>query len=50
MRGLLHDVGLFDLQAFAGALTVLIAVAVLAGAIPARRAASVDPLRIMTSE
>jgi ABC-type antimicrobial peptide transport system permease subunit len=50
LRGLLYDVGRFDPWAFAGALSVLAAVALLAGAVPARRVASVDPLSILRSD
>jgi ABC-type antimicrobial peptide transport system permease subunit len=50
LRGLLYDVGLFDPWAFAGALGVLAAVALLAGAVPARRVAPVDPLMVLGSD
>lgn len=50
LRGLLYDVGLFDPWAFAGALGVLAAGALVAGAVPARRVASVDPLTILRSD
>jgi hypothetical protein len=44
MRGLLYDVGRFDLAAFAGAVVALALAAAAAGLAPARRVASVDPL------
>jgi putative ABC transport system permease protein len=50
LRGLLYDVGLFDPWAFAGALGVLAAVALLAGVVPARRVASVDPLTVLRAD
>ena len=50
LRGLLYDVGLFDPWAFAGALSVLAVVTLLAGIIPARRVASVDPLSVLRVE
>jgi putative ABC transport system permease protein len=50
LGGLLYDVGLFDPWAFAGALGVLAVVALLAGAVPARRVASVDPLTVLRSD
>ena len=50
LRGLLYDVGLFDAWAFAGALSVLTVVTLLAGIIPARRVASVDPLSVLRVE
>ena len=50
LRGFLYDVALFDLWAFAGALIVLVAVTLVAGIIPARRVASVDPLSVLRAE
>jgi putative ABC transport system permease protein len=47
MRGLLYDVGRFDLAAFAGAVVALALVAAAAGLVPARRVASVDPLVVL---
>jgi putative ABC transport system permease protein len=49
-RGLLYDVGLFDPWAFAGALAVLVVVTLLAGIMPARRVASIDPLSVLRAE
>jgi hypothetical protein len=50
MRGLLYDVGTFDLRAFAGAFAALVIVAVTASLLPARRIASVDPVSVMKGE
>jgi ABC-type antimicrobial peptide transport system permease subunit len=50
LRGVLYDVGVFDPRAFAGALGVLAVVALLAGVIPARRVASVDPLSVLRTD
>ena len=49
LRGLLYDVALFDAWAFGGALAVLAAVALIAGIVPARRVAAVDPLTVLRS-
>jgi ABC-type antimicrobial peptide transport system permease subunit len=50
LRGFLYDVALFDAWAFAGALTVLLVVTLVAGIVPARRVASVDPLSVLRAE
>lgn len=50
MRGLLYDLGSFDVRAFAGAFAALVTVAVTASLIPARRVASVDPVCVMKGE
>jgi len=47
IRGLLYDVGRFDLAAFAGAVVALALVALAAGLLPARRVAGVDPLVVL---
>ena len=50
MRGLLYDLGTFDVRAFSAALAALAIVAVAASLIPARRVASVDPVSVMKTE
>ena len=47
MRGLLYDLGTFDVRAFAGAFAALAVVALAASLIPARRVASVDPVSVI---
>jgi ABC-type antimicrobial peptide transport system permease subunit len=50
MKSLLYDVGAYDPFALAEACTVLAICASLAGFIPARRAASVEPMRALRTE
>jgi ABC-type antimicrobial peptide transport system permease subunit len=50
MTGFLYDVTPTDPMTFVGVALVLIAVALLAGYVPARRAATVDPLVALRSE
>ena len=50
LESLLYGVKPLDLPAFLGAVFVLLACALLAGWLPARRAASIDPMRTLRSE
>ena len=50
LEGLLHGVSPLDPASFAAAAVVLAAVAVVAAAIPARRAATVDPVQILRTD
>ena len=50
LRTLLFNVAPTDAMAFAGAALALIAVALFAALVPARRAASVDPLVALRAE
>jgi ABC-type antimicrobial peptide transport system permease subunit len=50
MSGLLFGVGAFDPASFAGAIGLLLLVALLASFVPARRAAQVDPMRVLRAE
>ena len=50
MRALLYDMAPLDAPSFAGAAVLLLAAAGLAAAVPARRAAGVDPLRSLRAE
>ncbi|MGH9411403.1 MAG: FtsX-like permease family protein [Vicinamibacterales bacterium] len=50
VRTLLFEVRATDVRIFAAALAVLAAAALLASAVPARRAASVDPLAALRAE
>jgi putative ABC transport system permease protein len=47
MSGLLYGIGPFDALAFAGAAAALLAVALGAGVLPARRVASIDPVETL---
>jgi predicted permease len=50
MTSLLYGVASYDPLAFAGAILVLASCAVIAGLIPARRAASIDPIQALRTE
>lgn len=50
LRGALYGVGAIDLPSLAAAVTLLGGVAYLAAWLPARRAATVDPVRVMREE
>jgi len=50
MSRLLFGIAAFDPVTFAGAVGVLFFVALLASVVPARRAAQVDPMRVLRSE
>jgi predicted permease len=50
LESLLYGIQPLDLTAFLGAVFVLLACALLAGWLPARRAASIDPMQILRSE
>lgn len=50
MRVLLYDLAPLDVPSFAGAAVLLLVASVLAAAVPARRAAGVDPLRSLRAE
>jgi macrolide transport system ATP-binding/permease protein len=50
MASQLYGVGSYDPVAFAGAVAVLAVCAVLAGLVPARRAASIDPMQALRTE
>jgi macrolide transport system ATP-binding/permease protein len=50
MASLLYQVGAYDSVALAGSIVVLILCAAIAAIIPARRAASVDPMRALRTE
>jgi predicted permease len=50
MKSLLYGVGSYDLEALAGAPLMLVLCAVAAGFIPARRAASIEPMQALRTE
>jgi len=50
VRGLLYNVSSLDPVAFAGVPLLLMGVAALAVYLPARRAAAVEPMRVLKSE
>jgi predicted permease len=50
IRAIIHGIGGLDLVVFAGMSAVMLVVAVLASALPARRAASVDPMTALRAE
>jgi putative ABC transport system permease protein len=50
LEGLLYDIQPLDPVSFAGAAAVIVALAVLASAIPARRAAAIDPAETLRAE
>jgi hypothetical protein len=49
-NGMLYNTDVADPTALAGALIAIVALALLAGAIPARRAARIDPVRALRAE
>jgi ABC-type lipoprotein release transport system permease subunit len=50
VQGLLYNVSPFDPFAFAGVPLILVGVAILAVYVPARRAAGLEPMRVLKSE
>jgi ABC-type antimicrobial peptide transport system permease subunit len=50
LRGLLYDVGRFDIASFSAAALALGLVTLTAGLLPARRVAAVDPLMVLRSD
>jgi len=50
IRGLLYGVGPLDLATFVGITVILLAVAALASAVPARRALGIDPMEALRAE
>jgi ABC-type antimicrobial peptide transport system permease subunit len=50
MKSLLYEVGSYDAVALAGAPLMLVLCAALAGFIPARRAASIEPMQALRTE
>jgi hypothetical protein len=44
LKGLLYEVSILDVRVFAGAIAVLVAVAILAAWLPAHRASKIDPM------
>jgi ABC-type antimicrobial peptide transport system permease subunit len=50
MRSLLFGVGAWDMQTFSSVVAVLAVAALAASYVPARRAASVDPMNVLRTE
>jgi putative ABC transport system permease protein len=50
MRSMLYGVGAMDLSAFSAVGCILLAAALLACYLPARRAASTEPMRVLRNE
>jgi macrolide transport system ATP-binding/permease protein len=50
MASQLYGVGAYDPYAFVGAALILVVCALVAGLIPARRAASIDPMQALRIE
>jgi ABC-type antimicrobial peptide transport system permease subunit len=50
MKSLLYQVGSYDAMALAGAPLLLVLCAAVAGFIPARRAASIEPMQALRAE
>jgi ABC-type antimicrobial peptide transport system permease subunit len=50
MAGLLYGVGRFDVVTFTFSVLTLLVVAVVAGLVPARRVASIDPITALRTE
>jgi len=50
MHSMLFGVGTFDLTAFSSVATLLLLAALIASYMPARRAASIEPMRALRTE
>jgi ABC-type antimicrobial peptide transport system permease subunit len=50
LRSVLFGVGMFDPASFAGAAAVLVLTVLVAGIVPARRAATIQPMQVLKTE